>query len=126
MVAAASTASVAEDEDALLVVHERLRLGVIGGTGAVLDAEPVAFPHDPPRAASDLRDHVCAEAVHDLVERALHRRQCRQMLDHTVAALDGVPALHRLPVAKDWPRREVALAVPVKGSSSWVGKLWNR
>ena len=31
-----------------------------------------------------------AEAVQDLVERALHRRQRRQMLDHAVAALDGL------------------------------------
>ena len=52
-----------------------------------------------------------AEALHDLVERALHRRQRGEVLDHAVAALDGLAALHRLAVAKDRPRGEIALAV---------------
>ena len=38
VIGAAGAARVREDEDALLVVHEGLRLGEIGGAGAVLDA----------------------------------------------------------------------------------------
>ncbi len=75
MIAAPGAAGVGEDQDALVVVHEGGRLGEIrrGGTG--LDAETVAAPDDAARAAGDLGDEVGAEAVQDLVERALHRRQ---------------------------------------------------
>ena len=38
VVATAGAASVAEDQDALLVVHEGLRLGEVGRGGAALDA----------------------------------------------------------------------------------------
>ena len=110
MIGAPGAAGVGEDQDALLVVHEGLRLGEVGRAGAVLDAEPLALAHDPPRTAGDLRDHVGAEALHDLVERALHRRQRRELLDQPVAAFDGVAALHRLAVAIDRPRGEIALA----------------
>jgi hypothetical protein len=40
VVAAAGAARIREDEDALLVVHEALRFGEVGGTGAVFDGEP--------------------------------------------------------------------------------------
>ena len=39
MIGAAGAAGIGEDQDALLVIHEGLRLGEIGRTGAVLDAE---------------------------------------------------------------------------------------
>ena len=45
------------------------------------------------------------EALHDLIEGALHRRERGKLLDHAVAARDGVPALHRLAVAEQGPRR---------------------
>ena len=44
VVGPAGAAGVREDEDALLVVHEGLRFGEIGGTGAVLDRETVEPP----------------------------------------------------------------------------------
>ena len=54
--------------------------------------------HDAPGAAGDLGDKIGAEAVQDLVERALHRRQGRQVLDHPVAALDRFARDHRVAV----------------------------
>ena len=41
MVAASGAAGIAENEDALVVIHEGLGLGEIGGAGAVLDHKPV-------------------------------------------------------------------------------------
>ena len=74
MVAAAGAAGIGKHENALLVIHEGLCLGEVGRAGAVLDAEPIALAHDPPRAAGHLRHYLGAEALHDLVERALHGR----------------------------------------------------
>src|SRR3546814_20853698 len=93
MVAAARAAGVAEHEDALLVVHEGLRLGEVGRAGPALDAQTItpviaSDPHDAPRAAGDLGDHVGAEPFHDLIERALPRRKCRALLDPSVAPFD--------------------------------------
>src|SRR3546814_1537038 len=100
MVAAAGAAGVAEHKDALLVVHEGLRLGKVGRTGPALDAQTItpvitSDTHDAPRAAGDLGDHVRAEALDDLVERTLHRRKRRELLDPAVAPLDVVAALAR-------------------------------
>ena len=111
MIGPAGAARVGEDEDALLVVHEGLRLGEIGRAGAVFNAEAVRLPDDAARAAGDLGDLVGAETLHDLVERAGDRRQRGQPLDHPVASLDSLPALHRLAVAIDRPGRQIALAV---------------
>ena len=47
----------------------------------------------------------------DLVEGALDGRKRSQPLDHAVAALHGLAALHRLAIAVDRPGREVAFAV---------------
>ena len=71
---------------------------------------------DPARAAGDLGDHVGAEALHDLVERAGHRRQRGELLDQAVAARDGFPALDRLAVAIDRPGRQRLPSLSVKGS----------
>ena len=70
MVASPRAAGVAEDEDALGVIHEGGGLGEIGRGGAVLDHQPIALADDAARAAGDLGDHVGAEALDDLVERA--------------------------------------------------------
>ncbi len=111
VVGPSGAAGVREHQNALLVVHEGLGFGEIGGTGTVLDREPVALPHDAARAAGDLGDLIGAEALHDLVERARHRRQCRQPLDHAVAALHRVAALHGLAVAEHRTGGEIALLV---------------
>ena len=75
VIAAPGAAGVGEDQDALVVIHEGGGLGKIrrGRTG--LDAEAVVALDDAPRAAGDLGDEIGAEAVQDLIERALHRRQ---------------------------------------------------
>ena len=101
VVAAAGAAGIGEDEDALLVVHEGLRLGEVGRAGAVLDGKTacLALAHDAARAAGDLGDHVGAEALDDLVERALHGRQRGELFDQRVAARDGLAAL------TGWPSR---------------------
>ena len=75
VIAAPGAAGIGEDEDALVVIHEGRGLGEIRRSRPGLDAEPVIAFHDAARAAGDLGDHLGAEAVQDLVERALHRRQ---------------------------------------------------
>jgi hypothetical protein len=79
VIAAPGAAGVGEDKDALLVVHEGGGLGEIGRRRAVLDAEPVAAlagtADDAARAAGHFGDKIGAEAVQDLVEGTLHRRQ---------------------------------------------------
>jgi len=126
MIGTARAAGIGEDQDPLLVIHEGLCLGEIGRAGAGLDRETIeaarsCFAHDAPRAAGHFRHHLGAEALHDLIERALDGGERRQALDHAVASFDGVPALDRLAVKGDGPGREIALAVG-EGSKSWVGK----
>ena len=41
----------------------------------------------------------------------MNRRQRRQLLDQTITTRDGLPALHRLAVAIDRTRRQVAFAI---------------
>ena len=116
MVAAPGAAGVREHQNALHVVHESLRLGQIGRSGAGFDRKAVdpvgaALAHDAARPAGDLRHHVGAESLHDLVERALHGGERGQMLDHAVAPFHRLAALHRLAVAQDRPRRQIAVLV---------------
>ena len=75
VIAASGAAGVGENQDALVVIHEGGGLGKIRRSRAGLDAQAVMALDDAPRAAGDLGDQIGAEAVQDLVERALHRRQ---------------------------------------------------
>ena len=80
------------------------------GTG--LDAQAIVAPHDAPRAPGDLGDEIGAEAVQDLIERALHRRQRGEMLDHAVAAFDRLARNDRIAVGVvSRARVEIALVV---------------
>ena len=110
VVAAPRAARFREDEDALGVIHEGRGLGEVGRAGAVLDHQPVALADDAARAAGHLGDHVGAEALDDLVERAGNGRERGELLDQAVAAGDGLAALDRLAVAIDGPGGEIALA----------------
>jgi hypothetical protein len=96
VIAAAGAAGVGENEYPLVVVHESGGFGEIRRGGAGLDAEAVMAPDDAPGAAGDFGDEVRAEAVQDLIERALHRRQCREVLDHAVAAFDRLAGDDRI------------------------------
>ena len=116
MIGAAGAAGVREHEDALGVIHERLRLGEIGGRRAIFDDEAIdavrsGLADDTSRAARHLGHHVRAKALDDLVERAMHGRQGRQSLDQPIAARDRLAAQHGLAVAKDGTRRQIAFAV---------------
>ena len=118
VVAAARAAGVAEHQDALLVVLERLRLGKIGRPCPALDSKaPVAgavhLGDDAPRPSRDLGDLFAAEMLHDLVEGARHRVQRCQVLDQPVAPLHRLAALHGLAVAEHRARGQVAVAVGV-------------
>jgi hypothetical protein len=79
VVAAPGAAAVGKDQDALVVIHKGGGLGKIRRSGPGLDAQTVAAlslaPHDAPRTPGDLGDEIGAEAVQDLIECALHRRQ---------------------------------------------------
>lgn len=118
MVGTPRPARVGEDEDTLFVILKGLRFGKIGGTGAVFHRKTVdpvvsAPAHDAARAAGHLRDLVGSETLDDLVERARDGQQRGEVLDQTVAALDRVATLHRLAVAKDGPRADIAVFVAV-------------
>jgi hypothetical protein len=95
VIGAPGTAGVREDEDGFDIIHECLGLAEIGRAGAVLNDEAVdairsRLANDTPRAPCDFRHDVSAEALHDLVERAVNRRQRRQRLDQAVTTRDGV------------------------------------
>ena len=75
VIAASGAAGVGEDEDALVVIHKGGGLGKIRRSRAGFDTEPVVAPDDAPRTSGDFGDEIGAEAVQDLIERALHRRQ---------------------------------------------------
>ena len=64
------------------------------------------------RAAGDLCDGLVPEAMHDLVERRLHRRQGRELLDEGVAPRGGLLADDGVAVVVEHrPRHDVALVV---------------
>ena len=75
VIAAAGAPGIGEDEDALVVVHEGGGFGKIRRSRTGFDTEAIVAPHDAPGAAGDFGDQVGAEAVQQLVKRALHRRQ---------------------------------------------------
>ncbi len=122
VIAAPRAARIREDQDALLVIHEG------GGFREVGRARPafhdqaggraLAFAHDAARAARHFRHEIGAEALDDLVERPRHRRQACQMLDQRIAAAHRLAAFHRLAIARDRARGEVAFAV-----SEWLIEL---
>ena len=111
MVAPPRAARVGEHEDALDVIHEGRCLGEIGRTGSIFDQQSVALADDASRAAGHFGDHVGAEALHDLIQRAGYRRQRSEFLDEAAASCYGFPALNRLAIAINGPRAEVALRV---------------
>src|SRR5579885_3668247 len=111
MVAAPRAASVAEDQDSFLVVHEGRSLGEIGRGGAVLDRQAVALADDAPRAPRHLGNHAGPEPLHDLIERTRHGRERGELLDQAVAAGNGLAAFDRLAVAIDGPGGEIAFGI---------------
>src|SRR3546814_21040492 len=59
-----------------------------------------------------LGDSIRPEMLDDLSERARHRRQCRQSLDHRIAAANGLAVDDRVAVViAHRPRRKTALIV---------------
>jgi hypothetical protein len=91
VIATPGAAGVAEHQDALLVVLERLGLGEVGRPGPALDGKaPVAgsihLGDDAARPAGDLGHLVGAEVLQDLIERARNRVQRGQVLDQLSGA----------------------------------------
>ena len=115
VIAAPGAAGVGEDQNALVVIHEGGGLGKIRGSRTGLDAQAIVALDDAPRTAGDLGDEIGAEAVQDLIERALDRRQGRQMLDHVVAPFDGLARDHRIAVGViSGARADILLVVGVE------------
>ena len=81
MVAAAGAAGIGEHQDALVVILKACVSARLAEAGRVStqSRSPVraALFHDPARPAGDLGHLLGAEALHDLVERAVHGRQAR-------------------------------------------------
>src|ERR1700747_1950624 len=118
MVRTASAAGIAEDEDALGVIHEGGGLCEVCRCGAVLNDEAACLTDDAARASRNLGDHVRAEPLDNLIERARHGRKRGERLDQTVTTGDGFSALDRLAVAIDRPGTEIAL-----GIGEWLVEL---
>jgi hypothetical protein len=71
-------------------------------------------PHDAAGATGDFGHQFRAEAVQDLIERALHRRQRREVLDHAVAAFDRLAGDDRIAVGViGRAREEISFGVAV-------------
>ena len=64
--------------------------------------------------------------MQQLIERGLHRRQRRQMLDQPVAAHDRLARLHRLAIAEHRPRQQIAVVVRVASRRAASGRLARR
>ena len=96
VIAAPIAASVREDEDALLVIHEGCGLGRGWPAAARFPDDDGAFANDAPRAARHLGNEV-HRAGH-LIQRARHRRQVCEPFDQPVT-----PAASRL--STGWPSR---------------------
>ena len=116
VVRAPRAAGVGEYEDALLIVHERLRLAQISGGGPVLDGEAgVAvgpdLAHDASCAAGDLRDHIGSKTLDDLIECAMNWGHGGQTLDEARPSGDGLLRVNRLAVLEDRAGSEIALVV---------------
>ena len=115
MIAAPGAPGIGEDQDALSVIHEGLRLAEVGGGGAVLDLEPpFARFHDAPLAPRDLGHRVPAEMPEDLVERTLHRGEGTQMLDELIPAPLSLAAGNRVAIRiESGARAQIAILVGV-------------
>ncbi len=77
VIGAPRAACVREHQDALLVIHEALCLGEIGGAGPRLGRKPRAaigfgLFDDTAIAPRHFRDLLRAEVMEDLIERGLH------------------------------------------------------
>ena len=99
VITAARAASVGEDENALLIIHERSSLGEIGRWRARLDKMTFSLAHDAPASPRHFRYMIGAEALDDLVECAGDRRQHRQLFDQPVAPRHSFTAEHGLAIA---------------------------
>ena len=116
VVGAPGAAGFRKHQDAFDVVHERLSFAEIGRSGAVLDDQAIdaigaGLADDAPGTSGHLRNNVGAKALHNLVERAVHRRQRGEMLDQPVASAHRFTALHRLAIPEHWARRKIAFAI---------------
>src|SRR3979411_1952505 len=111
MVRTSCTSGIAEDEDALGVIHECRRFGEVRRGGTTFNDEAPTRADDTAGAAGYFGDHVCPKSLDDLVERAGHRRKRRELLDKAVAACNGLTALDRLGITIDWTGTKVALRV---------------
>ena len=116
VIAAPGAAGHGEDEDAFIARHEGGGLGEVGRGRAVAQRQALAGcigdAQDPARAAGDLGDGLAAEAMQDLVQRRLHRRQCRELLDQGIAGGHGFLAQDRVALGVGHgPAHQIALVV---------------
>ena len=106
VVAAAGSAGHGEDEDFLPALHEVVGFGEVGGgrpgaQGEAFAAAGVGEAQDAPRPSGDFGDGVVPEAVDQLVESGLDRREGGEFLDERVAGGDGFLAEDGVSVAVD-------------------------
>ena len=106
VIAAAGAARIGEDQDALVVIHEGLRLGEIGHGRTVLDlkdrlAVRIQLPHNAAAAARYFGHLIRSEMLNDLIERARHRRKACQLLDQRIASRDRFLGMDGLAVHDD-------------------------
>src|SRR3546814_4210876 len=118
MIAPARATRVGEHEDALVIVLKSSGLRQVGAARAIFHTQtPFAVRADAGDDAAgpsgDFGDLLGAEPLDDLIEGALHRGQCAEMLDETIAAFDRIAALHGLAIPHHRPRAQVTLAIGI-------------
>ena len=118
MIAASRAAGVREHKDALVVIHEGLRLGEIGHGGAVFDLEDglamrIRFAHKAAAASGHFGDLIRSKMLHDLIEGARHSREACQLLDQRIAAGNGFLGMNGLAVNDNRPGTKIAFLIRV-------------
>ena len=114
VIGAARPASVREDEDAFVVIHERAGLVEIAGRRALLDHEPVVFADDALGSPRDFRHKVGAEVLDNLIESPRQGRKGCKFFYELIALGNGGPALDRITISiKGRFRAQLAVIIGV-------------
>ena len=97
MVGPARTARIGKHQDALVAIHERLRLDQVrAGSARLKLLASIGIDDQPLGAPGDLGDLVHSEPFDDCIERGGDRRQRAQLLDQLLARGERAAAQHRI------------------------------
>ena len=118
VIAAAGAARIGEDQDALVVIHEGLRLGEVGHGRTVFDlkdrlAVRIQLPHNAAAASRYFGHLIRSEVLYDLIERTRHRRKACQLIDQRIASRGCFLGMDGLAVHDDGAGANVAILIRI-------------